>query len=74
MVRNLEALIAQAMAKARASGSLPPVVLPYAFRRMIPFDPGTGDWPRELFMPNGMGMVTVRFWYEIGEPANGSAP
>ena len=74
MPRNLEALMAQAMAKARASGSLPPMVLPFACRDAVPFESGDGGWPRELFMPNGMGLAAVRFWDDIGKPANESAP
>ncbi len=70
MPRNIEFLMAQARAKARTAGSLPPMVLPFAFRGLLQFDPGTGSWPRELHMPDGMGFVTVRFWDEIGKPAN----
>lgn len=74
MPRNLEVLMAQAIAKARAVGPLPPLVLPRAFRGALPFDPGTGGWPRDLHMPEGMGLVTVHLWDEIGRPANEGAP
>ena len=70
MPRNLEVRMAQSLAKALAAGNLPPLVLPFAFRGVLPFDPGTGGWPSELHMPDGMGLVMVRFGDEIGEPAN----
>jgi hypothetical protein len=72
MPRDLEALMAKALAKARVAGSIPTLVLPFTFRDALPFDPGTGGWPHELHMPDGMGMVAVRFGDDIGEPANDS--
>lgn len=72
MIRNIEVLMAQAMAKARAAGHLPPLVLPRAAREALPFDPGTGGWPRELHMPEGMGLM--RCWDDTGQPANEGVP
>jgi hypothetical protein len=65
MIRNIESLKAQARSKHKHS----PLVLPPTFRDLLPFDPGTSGWPLALHMPDGMGMVTVRFWDEIGVPA-----
>lgn len=70
MPRNIEVLLAQAMERARAASNLPPLVLPIAFRGALPFESGTGGWPRELFMPDGMGFGTMRPLYGVGQPAN----
>jgi hypothetical protein len=73
MPRKVEALMAKALAKARLAGSIPPLVLPLAYRGALPFDSGTDGCPRDLHKRDGMGLIMVRFWDEIGQPANEAA-
>lgn len=70
MIRNFEARMAQAMAQARALGSVPPLVLPFVFRGLMPFESSSDGWPSELHMPKGMGFLTTWTRDNCTQPAN----
>ena len=56
---------------ARWPGKRPPVMLPFQLRAQTTLPLSDEEWPTALDAPEGMGLLTVRWWDEIGVPANG---